>query len=194
MLLKCMLSFYALCLTSRKYYSSLFVTNETNAPLIQIWHQLMWLPHLPQPRQSFWTKGITASTRTRCIDRTHWWTTASPHSVKSDLIALFSEFKDTLALPGEPSGKNDIVEHSIPLKADASPCYVPVYSKSHPRCQVADQLVADILDQNIIAHSSSPWNFPLFVVPKSDGKFRPVMNYRKLNELTVQNRHPIPAL
>ena len=36
--------------------------------------------------------------------------------------------------------------------------------------------------------------FPFFFVKKKDGKLRPVQDYRKLNEMTIKNRYPLPLI
>ncbi len=35
---------------------------------------------------------------------------------------------------------------------------------------------------------------PFFFVKKKDGKLRPVQDYRKLNEMTIKNRYPLPLI
>ncbi len=45
-----------------------------------------------------------------------------------------------------------------------------------------------------IQHSRSPWNSPLFLVPIKDGSFRPVVDFRKVNEVTEDDRYPLPVL
>ncbi len=48
--------------------------------------------------------------------------------------------------------------------------------------------------QGVIQESHSPWNSPLFLVPKKDGSYRPVIDFRKVNALTVPDHYPLPAL
>ncbi len=51
-----------------------------------------------------------------------------------------------------------------------------------------------MLNQGVIQYSRSPWNSPLFLVPKKDGSFRPVIDFRKVNEVTEYDRYPLPVL
>ncbi len=51
-----------------------------------------------------------------------------------------------------------------------------------------------MLDQCVIQLSRSPWNSPLFLVPKKDGSFRSVIDFRKVSEVTEDDRYPLPVL
>ena len=41
---------------------------------------------------------------------------------------------------------------------------------------------------------ASPMASPFFFVKKKDGSLRPVQDYRKLNDMTVKNRYPLPLI
>ncbi len=51
-----------------------------------------------------------------------------------------------------------------------------------------------VLEQDIIKLSNSPWNFPMFLVPKKGGTSRPAVDYRQLNKKCHQERYPLPVL
>ena len=51
-----------------------------------------------------------------------------------------------------------------------------------------------MLDNEVIQHSHSPWNSPMFLVPKKGGKFRPVVDFRKVNLHTTKDPMPIPVM
>ena len=55
-----------------------------------------------------------------------------------------------------------------------------------------DEQIQQMLEDNIIRESTSPWSFPLVVVRKPNGDLRLCVDYRKLNEITRRPIFPIP--
>ena len=56
-----------------------------------------------------------------------------------------------------------------------------------------------MLNQGIIRHSTSPWSAPIWVVPKKvdsygQRKWRVVVDYRNLNNKTVDDKYPLPNI
>ncbi len=114
--------------------------------------------------------------------------------LKTSLLSLLNKYRHVNALPGEPLGATDKTEHNINLKPNTHPIYIPVYRLPQSQRQIVDQQVKDMLAQGVIQHSRSPWNSPLFLVPKKDGQYRPVIDFRKVNEVSEDDRHPLPIL
>ena len=56
----------------------------------------------------------------------------------------------------------------------------------------------EFLEENLksgqIHPSNSPMASPFFFVKKKDGALRPVQDYRKLNEMMIKNRYPLPLI
>jgi hypothetical protein len=54
------------------------------------------------------------------------------------------------------------------------------------------------LDKNLkkgfIRRSESPAGHPILFVPKKDGSNRLCVDYRKLNDITIKNRYPLPNI
>lgn len=55
-------------------------------------------------------------------------------------------------------------------------------------------LLTKYLAESVIEPSTSPWASPAFFVPKPDGSFRLVVDYRILNSCTVENKWPLPLI
>ena len=113
---------------------------------------------------------------------------------KPVLLDILREFREVLPSPERPLGRSSLLQHRIELEPDARPSYVPAYRLPHSKRQAADDITHDLLSHDIIEPSYSPWNSPLLLVPKKDGTFRPVIDYRKLNSKTVPDRFPLPVL
>ena len=106
------------------------------------------------------------------------------------LLQFLAEHRQAIALPGESFGVTNKVTHHIALQPDAQPFYVPSYWLPHIQKQVDQQKFDELLQEGVIQESHSPWNSPLFFVPKKDGSYRPVIDFCKVNALTVPDHYP----
>ena len=113
---------------------------------------------------------------------------------KPPLLQLLAQHRPAIALAGEPLGVTDKISHHIALKPGAQPSYVPSYRLPHSQRLLAQQKVDELIQEGVIQESHSPWNSPLFLVPKKDGSYRPVIDFRKVNALTVPDHYPLPVL
>lgn len=117
---------------------------------------------------------------------------------KTKLLQIIDEHQSTFYIEGEFLSNTTAVKHSIYTKDD-----LPVYQKSYryPHChkeEVSNQ-IQKMLREGIIRPSNSPWNSPVWVVPKKldatgQQKWRIVIDYRKLNTKTVDDKFPIPNI
>lgn len=90
------------------------------------------------------------------------------------------------------------IKHKINTR-DETPIHTKTYRYPHALKSTVREQIQDMLENGIISHSESPWNAPIWVVPKkSDAsgkkKYRVVIDYRKLNDKTIDDRHPIPQI
>ena len=57
-----------------------------------------------------------------------------------------------------------------------------------------DKFLDEQLRTGRIHPSKSPMASPFFFIKKKDGSLRPVQDYRKLNEITIPNKYPLPLI
>src|SRR6266404_550870 len=86
-------------------------------------------------------------------------------------------------------------DHAIKLKPETPDV---IDCKIYPLTQTEDQALVTFLDEQLkkgyIRPSKYPYASPFFFIKKTDGKLRPVQDYRKLNEHTIRNRYPLPFI
>lgn len=109
-----------------------------------------------------------------------------------EVQALLAEFSSVFSEPAElpPPRQYD---HSISLKADATPFNSRPYRYSPAHKDEIEKQVAQMLAAGIITPSMSPFASPVLLVQKKDGSWRFCVDYRRLNGLTVKNVFPMPV-
>jgi hypothetical protein len=122
----------------------------------------------------------------------------SPHSTQSapaspDLQVLLDEYGDVFAEPSTLP-PHRALDHAITLDKDARPVNTRPYQYSPLQKDEIERQVAEMLKAGILSNSMSPFTSPVLLVKKKDGTWRFCIDYRKLNELTVKNKFPLPLV
>lgn len=119
-------------------------------------------------------------------------------SQKEGILKLTRQYPSLFSDPDERLTFTTNVVGQITTNTDTA-----IYSKSYPYPMTmrpfVDKEIGKLLADGIIRPSRSPYNSPVWVVPKkSDAsgqrKYRLVIDYRKLNSVTVPDRYPIPEI
>ena len=58
----------------------------------------------------------------------------------------------------------------------------------------SNKQIEDMLDNGIISPSTSPWASPIVLVRKKSGELRFCIDYRRLNQITRNDAHPLPRV
>lgn len=85
-------------------------------------------------------------------------------------------------------------DHPIDLKPGAQPPFGPLYSLSPKELEALREYLDDYLAKHWIRPSSSPAGAPVLFFKKPDGSLRVAIDYRRLNDVTIKNRYPLPLI
>ena len=112
---------------------------------------------------------------------------------QDQLRALISQYEDIFAAnPRKPTPVRNMT-HRI-ITDNAQPVCMKPYRIPHAwNKEVGDQ-VQQMLDNEIIRPSSSPWNAPVILVRKKDNSMRFVCDFRGLNNVTKKDSYPLPHI
>lgn len=117
---------------------------------------------------------------------------------KESIIDIVCSYNDVFYLEGDKLSSTNATTHKIHTSVDKPICSrqyrVPTVHKNE-----INEQVNKMLKEGIVTESSSPWNSPLLVVPKkgdSNGikKWRVVVDFRKINDVTLSDAYPLPLI
>lgn len=85
-------------------------------------------------------------------------------------------------------------DHTIDLTPGTKLTDCKIYPLNMHKQKALDEFLEENLRAGQIVSSKSPMASLFFFVKNKDGKLRPVQDYRKLNEMTVKNKYPLPLI
>lgn len=113
-------------------------------------------------------------------------------SVEKDILKdLLLEYETSFSTNSQDIGQTSIVKHKIetgmaqPIKQ--RPKRIPQSKREE-----VSKVIKEMEDQGIIEPSISPWVSHIVLVKKKNGETRFCIDYRKLNDFTVKDSHPLP--
>lgn len=117
---------------------------------------------------------------------------------KDAIRKLCYEYRDIFYSKEIPLTFTNQVKHKINT-TDENPIFVKSYRYPEVHRQEVKDQIKEMLDNGIIKNSTSPWSSPIWIVPKKMDqsgrrKWRLVIDYRKLNEKTVNDKYPLPNI
>jgi len=85
-------------------------------------------------------------------------------------------------------------DHAIELIKEGDELNCKIYTPNLEEQKQLDLFLEENLNSGRIRPSKSLMASPFFFIKKKDGILRPVQDYRRLNDLTIKNRYPLPLI
>lgn len=118
---------------------------------------------------------------------------------RSTIAAICEKFSGIFQLDEEKLPYTNAIYHKIQTENNKGPINTKQYRLPEAHRRIISEHVKQMHNDNIISDSKSPWNSPLLVVPKKadkDGvrKYRVVVDFRKINDITIGDAFPLPRI
>jgi hypothetical protein len=108
---------------------------------------------------------------------------------------LIDKYNDVFVGKDGRLGLTDLVTHNIVLTDDAVPFTQAPYRQAPKKRDEMQREIQKQIDQGVIEPTiTGEWSSPAFLVPKSDGTKRVVIDYRRLNMCTKTQFANIPRI
>ena len=116
-----------------------------------------------------------------------------PETDREDILNLLKEYEDVFAQNSKKPQQVNNATHKIDT-GKSQPVFRKPYQIPYAYTEEFDKQIKEMLENDIIRPSKSPWNAPVTLVKKKDGSLRFVCDFRALNDVTVKDTYPLPKI
>ncbi|CAM4874461.1 unnamed protein product [Rotaria socialis] len=110
---------------------------------------------------------------------------------KRDLLALLRQFSNIF-----DTTRHNVANTPIPHVINTIP-HSPPASRPYPQPdkeEIMYQFIQEFLQAGLISESNSPYAAPAILVKKKDNSYRFVVDYKRLNAITIKDSFPLPNM
>jgi hypothetical protein len=182
------------------------------SPMTCEWHE-KWL-EIPKDGKRVKLQGIIPAAKVQLLEVDHkqldkWinsnevWALAVLESIPSalttdsslapDLQCILSDFADVFQDP-KTLPPHRALDHAITLIKEDQPINSRPYRYSPLHKDEIERQVSEMLQSGVITTSMSPYASPVLLVKKKDDSWRFCVDFRRLNNITVKNKFPLPIV
>ncbi len=112
------------------------------------------------------------------------------NSEKQQVKQVLGEFEELFR---DTIGQTNIAHHKIDT-GDNPPIRQRARRVPYAFHEESNKQIEDMLGKGIISPSTSPWASPIVLVRKKSGELRFCIDYRRLNQITRNDAHPLPRV
>ncbi|KMQ85713.1 hypothetical protein RF55_15566, partial [Lasius niger] len=117
---------------------------------------------------------------------------------QENIIKLITNSQDRFHIPGENLTATHVLQHQIST-TDDQPINTRQYRFPQIHKEEINKQVEELLEGGIVKQSQSPYNTPIWIVPKKEDskgnkRWRMVLDFRALNDKTIGDAYPLPNI
>lgn len=116
---------------------------------------------------------------------------------RAELLALLQQYADVFQWHEDDVGLTHLIEHTIDT-GDTKPFRCRQFRTPHATMHDAKEQLKGLLRRKQVEPSTAPWTSPYLLIRqiKRDGtvKYRFVLGFRRLNDVTVKDAYPLPRI
>jgi len=112
---------------------------------------------------------------------------------ENEIRKLIGKYREICAISSTKLGKTNIVKHKINT-GNHKPIAQKQFRADKKRRRIIKEEINKMLKDGIIKKSEGPWASPVVIVKKKDGSKRFCIDYRKVNNITITDAHPLPRI
>lgn len=118
---------------------------------------------------------------------------------KKEILKICYEFHEVFHLKGDKLSITSAATHKIPLLPGTIPINTKPYRLPYHQKENLQKEIQQLLDDEIIRPSKSPWCSPILLVSKKLDKsgvkkWRLCIDFRKINDKTINDAYPLPQI
>src|SRR6266511_3281438 len=106
---------------------------------------------------------------------------------------LLLSYGELCALSTTKLGKTGIIKHKIDT-GEHEPIAGKPYKTNDEKKKIIREEIEKMEKSGIIRRSYSPWASPVVIIDKKDGSKRFCIDFRKVNDITKTDAHPLPRI
>lgn len=109
------------------------------------------------------------------------------------ILEILNRHRNVVSIDGEILGCAKLLQARIDT-GSAPPVFTKQFPLPHSHRAALKNICEEMKAKNIIQNSKSAWNSPIFLIKKSSGEYRPIVDFRKINGVTAPDFFPIPRI
>ena len=117
----------------------------------------------------------------------------TPENIPEQIQVVLNDFEDVFQEPTELPPHRSF-DHAINLLPGSAPVHSRPYRYSPQQKDEIERQVHEMLAAGLITQSMSPYASPVLLVKKKEGTWRFCVDYRRLNNVSVKSKFPIPIV